>query len=184
MEKALDQLEKVVLPLSSPSQTPLQVNQMTRVLLGLSPPSEPSPLQPAITFFDKGLNPSQRAAVQFALEANEIALIHGPPGTGKTWTLIEIVRQLVARAALPMSSNEIRIRPQQILICAASNLAVDNILERLLALPEKLNVTRIGHPARVMTGGVNGAKMLEATLEVRAGRSDQVSFHVKTVLGV
>lgn len=63
------------------------------------------------------------------------------------------------------------------LVCGASNLSVDNILERLLALPppEKgkgtsLKMTRIGHPARVMAR----EDVLDAILEVKAGRSDQV----------
>ena len=64
-------------------------------------------------------------------------------------------------------------------MCGASNLSVDNILERLLALPapEKgkgtpLKVTRIGHPARVMAN----EGVLEATLEVKASRSEQVGL--------
>lgn len=63
------------------------------------------------------------------------------------------------------------------LVCGASNLSVDNILERLLALPSsdketKLKVTRIGHPARVMAH----QGVLESTLEVKSTRSDEVSF--------
>lgn len=62
-------------------------------------------------------------------------------------------------------------------MCGASNLSVDNILERLLALPpgdkgEKLRMTRIGHPARVMSH----EGVLDATLDAKAGRSDQVEF--------
>ncbi len=65
-------------------------------------------------------------------------------GTGKTHTLIEIIQQLTRET--PDNSN-----PSRVLVCGASNLAVDNILERLLALPavdkiQKLKVTRIGHP--------------------------------------
>ena len=90
-------------------------------------------------------------------------------GTGKTHTLIEIIRQL----ATITPHNP---KPQRILVCGASNLSVDNILERLLALPlpvkgeVSLRATRIGHPARVMAN----ESVLEATLEVKAGRSDQV----------
>lgn len=63
------------------------------------------------------------------------------------------------------------------LVCGASNLSVDNILERLLALPatdkaQKLKVTRIGHPARVMAH----EGILESTLEVKATMTDQVNF--------
>jgi DNA polymerase alpha-associated DNA helicase A len=180
MDKALHQLEKAMIPPTSSSstspssQSPHAPSQLARVLLGLCPPSEPFPSPTPLTFFDLNLNDSQRAAVKFALDAQEVACIHGPPGTGKTWTLVEIVRQLVNRGN--RNDDSIADRPRKILICGASNLSVDNILERLLALPEKLNVTRVGHPARVMTGGVEGAKILDATLEVRASRSDQASL--------
>ena len=81
------------------------------------------------------MNESQVKAVKLALEADTIALIHGPPGTGKSYTLIEIIRQFVNQG-------------KRILVCGASNLAVDNILERLI--PFKLPLTRLGHPARVL----------------------------------
>ena len=89
-------------------------------------------------------------------------------GSGKTHTLIEVIRQLTTVTP----SNP---KPLRLLVCGASNLSVDNILERLLALPapesgKKLKVTRVGHPARVM----NQEEVLEATLEVKASRSDQV----------
>ncbi|KAI0080422.1 P-loop containing nucleoside triphosphate hydrolase protein [Panus rudis PR-1116 ss-1] len=172
MEKTLDTLEKVALPgLSNkenknvPQSTPL-----IRVLLGLQDVSKPNPVQ-TITFFDETLNPSQREAVKFALESPEVACIHGPPGTGKTHTLIEIIRQLTT--VTPANP-----KPLRLLICGASNLSVDNILERLLALPstekdkEKMKVTRLGHPARVMAND----GVLESTLEVKASRSDQAAL--------
>jgi superfamily I DNA and/or RNA helicase len=80
------------------------------------------------------LNGSQNQAVRFALSAEDIAIIHGPPGTGKTTTLIELIRQIVQNG-------------QSVLAVAASNLAVDNMLERLINAGEK--AVRIGHPARV-----------------------------------
>lgn len=137
------------------------------VLLGITQPSKPLPL-PGITFFDELLNESQKTAVRFTLEAPEVACIHGPPGTGKTHTLIEIIRQLT-------SVSPANPKPQRLLVCGASNLSVDNILERLLALPavekgEKLKVTRVGHPARVMAH----QGVLESTLDAKAGRSEQV----------
>jgi DNA polymerase alpha-associated DNA helicase A len=89
-------------------------------------------------------------------------------GTGKTHTLIEIIRQLT-------SITPVNPRPMHLLVCGASNLSVDNILERLLALPapspgSKLVVTRIGHPARVIPH--EGA--LNSTLEAQTERSDEV----------
>jgi len=90
-------------------------------------------------------------------------------GTGKTHTLIEVIRQLTSVS----SANPKSLR---VLVCGASNLAVDNILERLLALPvakseNRLKVTRVGHPARVMSDD----NVLDSTLDVKAGRSDEVS---------
>ena len=153
--------------------------------MGISAPSERTPLN-NITFFDPNLNESQKEAVKFALESPEVACIHGPPGitvisrtgvesklgaegTGKTHTLIEIIRQLT-------SVSSVNPRPLRILVCGASNLAVDNVLERLLALPvtksgSKLKVTRVGHPARVMSD----EDVLDSTLDMKAGRSDEVS---------
>lgn len=66
-------------------------------------------------------------------------------------------------------------KPLRLLVCGASNLSVDNILERLLALPApengvKLKITRIGHPARVMAH----EGVLDSTLEVKASQSEQV----------
>jgi DNA polymerase alpha-associated DNA helicase A len=97
-----------------------------------------------------------------------IAHTQGSSGTGKTHTLIEIIRQL----ATVTPHNP---KPLRLLVCGASNLSVDNILERLLALPpgekgEKFRVTRIGHPARVM----ENEGVLESTLDMKAGRSEQV----------
>ena len=84
--------------------------------------------------------------------------------------MIELIRQLTT----VMPSNP---KPLRLLVCGASNLSVDNILERLLALPApengaKLKVTRVGHPARVMAQD----DVLDATLEVKASRSDQVGI--------
>jgi len=81
-----------------------------------------------------GLNAAQREAIRFALSAEDIAIIHGPPGTGKTTSVVEFIRQAVARG-------------EKVLACAPSNTAVDNLLERLAASGQR--VVRVGHPARV-----------------------------------
>jgi len=93
----------------------------------------------------------------------------GAAGTGKTHTLIEVIRQLT-------SVSSVNLKPLRILVCGASNLAVDNILERLLALPvakseNRPKVTRVGHPARVMSDD----SVLDSTLDMKAERSDEVS---------
>ena len=84
--------------------------------------------------FTTELNESQQAAIRFALSASDVAIIHGPPGTGKTTTIVELICQAVARG-------------QKVLACAPSNTAVDNLLEKLVAF--RLKALRLGHPARV-----------------------------------
>ncbi|PPQ95376.1 hypothetical protein CVT26_008221 [Gymnopilus dilepis] len=182
MDKAMDQLEKIVLP-SGDGKTIGQLNDLIQVLLGMKPPSPKQKID-NIPFFDETLNESQKAAIKFCLESPEVACIHGPPGTGKTHTLIEIIRQLT-------TETSINPKPKRVLVCGASNLSVDNILERLLALPvigkaQRLKVTRIGHPARVMAH----EGILESTLEVKATRTDQAALardvkdELETALGV
>jgi superfamily I DNA and/or RNA helicase len=83
---------------------------------------------------DDALDDRQRAAVDAALRSGDIALIHGPPGTGKTRTLVEVVRQRVARG-------------ERVLCSAPSNTAVDNLGIRLAEAG--VRAVRLGHPARV-----------------------------------
>lgn len=166
MDKAIDRLEKTVLPTGDGKW---ELTPLTQVLMGMKPMAEKAPVQ-NIAYIDPNLNDSQKEAVRFCLESPEVACIHGPPGTGKTHTLIEIIRQLT-------SQSDANPRPLRLLVCGASNLAVDNILERLLALPvqdksERLKVTRIGHPARVMAS----EGILDATLEVKSTRTDQAAL--------
>ncbi|KAF9070139.1 P-loop containing nucleoside triphosphate hydrolase protein [Rhodocollybia butyracea] len=161
MDRAIEQLEKTIKGEKDTELTPL-----VQVLMGLTLPSPKDRLDD-ITFFDETLNPSQKEAIKFCLESPEVACIHGPPGTGKTHTLIEIIRQIIT------SSD----RSKRILVCGASNLSVDNILERLLALPvspnsPRIKVTRIGHPARVMAH----QGILESTLDIKAARTDQAAL--------
>lgn len=97
------------------------------------------------------LNDSQQEALKRVLEAQDVAIIHGPPGTGKTTTLVEAIRQTVAVE-------------KQVLVCAPSNAAVDLLVEKL---SEKgLNVVRIGHPARVTE------QSLSKTLDARIANHD------------
>jgi ATP-dependent RNA/DNA helicase IGHMBP2 len=80
-----------------------------------------------------GLNTSQQAAVRKIISAHDLAIVHGPPGTGKTTTLVQAIKL--------MAANE------QVLVVAPSNTAVDLLSEKLAQ--EGLNVLRIGNPARV-----------------------------------
>lgn len=120
--------------------------EMRDVLLGQREPEFDAiaPIAP----LDAGLNESQRDAMALALAAKDLAIIHGPPGTGKTTAVVEVIRQAVRRG-------------ERVLACAPSNLAVDNLLEKLLAAGE--NAIRLGHPARV------SELLREHTLDVLAG---------------
>ncbi|MBK8097082.1 MAG: AAA family ATPase [Planctomycetes bacterium] len=106
---------------------------LQQVLFGERDPAfaPPRPL----TFCDPTLDDSQRAAVEHALAAENIALIHGPPGTGKTTAVVEFIRQCA-------------LRRERVLACAPANVAVDNLAERLAAAG--LRIVRLGHPARVL----------------------------------
>jgi superfamily I DNA and/or RNA helicase len=75
-------------------------------------------LIPNVESADCGVNVEQKEAVARALGASNVMLLHGPPGTGKTTAVVEIILQEVKRGA-------------KVLACAASNIAVDNMVERL-----------------------------------------------------
>lgn len=93
-------------------------------------PFRPDPPEPA----SNGLNPSQHAAVQAILASRDVAVIHGPPGTGKTTTLVAAIRLLCEREST-------------VLVTAPSNTAADLLTERLAA--QDLRVVRVGNVSRV-----------------------------------
>ena len=95
---------------------------------------------PYIDYIDKNLNASQKIAIENALSCENFFLIHGPFGTGKTRTLVELI------------SQETR-QNHKVLATAESNAAIDNILERLMN-NKKLNLTRLGHPQRVSKNNI------------------------------
>jgi len=93
-----------------------------------------------------GLNQSQNTAVQKIIAAKDIAIIHGPPGTGKTTTLVQAIRQTLKTE-------------KQVLVCSSSNTAVDLLTEKLHR--EGINVLRLGNPARI------SEEVLMNTLDVK-----------------
>ncbi|QKY19824.1 IGHMBP2 family helicase [Halolamina sp. CBA1230] len=120
------------------------------VFAGVADPADPSPAE-VEGFFDDALNDSQREAVRRAVGTEDVHLIHGPPGTGKTTTAVEVIRQCVDRG-------------ESVLATAASNTAVDNVVERLA--DTDLDVVRVGHPARVTP------TLREHTLDERVEATD------------
>ncbi|KAJ0069990.1 hypothetical protein NL108_018485 [Boleophthalmus pectinirostris] len=108
---------------------------LVAVLFGDARPSTLRRTSDEIKFLNPNLDESQRDAVSFALSQKELAIIHGPPGTGKTTTVTEVVLQLVQQGL-------------KVLCCASSNVAVDNLVERLVRW--RARVVRLGHPARLL----------------------------------
>src|SRR5258708_547241 len=111
-----------------------RVAELREILLGSQPASvqlrKPKQTYPPV----EGLSPVQNQAIRKIMAAKDVAIIHGPPGTGKTTTLVEAI-------ALTVKDE------QQVLVCTPSNAAVDLLADKLDA--KGLDVVRIGHPARV-----------------------------------
>ncbi|KAK3035165.1 hypothetical protein RJ639_032838, partial [Escallonia herrerae] len=115
------------------------------VLFGERPPTV-SKKDVKFTPFNSNLDHSQKDAISKALSSKDVFLLHGPPGTGKTTTVVEIILQEVKRGS-------------KILASAASNIAVDNIVERLV--PHRVKLVRLGHPARLLP------QVLESALDAQ-----------------
>ena len=107
------------------------------LILGDRTSHQPKPID--FDPWNEDLNPSQRTAISAALGTRDIFLIHGPPGTGKTTTLVELIFQATQRN-------------KRVLATAESNTAADNMLLKLAAYPD-IKIVRVGHPARIVPGG-------------------------------
>ncbi|GLT96075.1 hypothetical protein SLE2022_137240 [Rubroshorea leprosula] len=146
MKDALIQLSKGVLKGPAADLVP--------VLFGERPPTF-SKKDVTFTPFNSNLDHSQKDAISKALSSKDVFLLHGPPGTGKTTTVVEIILQEVKRGS-------------KILACAASNIAVDNIVERLV--PHRVKLVRLGHPARLLP------QVLDSALDAQVLRGDNSSL--------
>lgn len=108
-----------------------QLSSLREILLG----NEKAMIREGIPHEEAaGLNRSQQLALAKVIEAADVGLIHGPPGTGKTTTLVQAIKQTIHAE-------------HQVLVCAPSNAAVDLLVDKLSE--QGLSVLRIGHPARV-----------------------------------
>lgn len=119
-----------------------QLAHLRDVLLGKTPTSRRNLFPVRFPW----LNTTQEEAVNHVLSAKEVSIVHGPPGTGKTTTLVEAIYETLHRE-------------NQVMVCAQSNTAVDWISEKLV--DRGINVLRIGNPTRV------NDKMLSFTYERR-----------------
>ena len=132
------EFQKLKLAVENAKNPSSHYRDLCNVLFGLKEPEVLPPDLCPLALFNPNLDRTQRRAVKFVLEQRELAIIHGPPGTGKTTAVVEVILQEVRGGA-------------KVLVCAPSNVAVDNILERLLVhRPEvRGRYVRIGQPARV-----------------------------------
>jgi superfamily I DNA and/or RNA helicase len=113
-----------------------RVARLRDISLGLKKPLPGDPISEEVfRNFDPTLNEDQKKAVAMALETEDVLLIHGPPGTGKTRVLTEIIYQAFQKG-------------QAVLVSAPSNAACDHLVECLVK--KKIPVTRLGHPARII----------------------------------
>nr|KIR45308.1 DNA helicase [Cryptococcus bacillisporus CA1280] len=185
MERTLAHLERLVLPSGGTPSPPSFNMPLVQVLLGKQLPTWKETIPPQnnvealgqlssdedMKWFSQHLNDSQKESIKFCLKANEVACIHGPPGTGKTHTLVELIFQLLSRTASPNTTL-----PPRILITTPSNLALDNLLIRLHILTQqppynsllsRNSFLRMGHPTRVHRD------LVKETLDWKAANGDQ-----------
>jgi superfamily I DNA and/or RNA helicase len=121
MEKALDDISKA---------NGTRLEELRDILKG----KQMANFVPCNPYCNEWLNPSQQEAVNQILSSKDVALVHGPPGTGKTTTLVEAIIETLKTE-------------RQIMVCAYNNIAVDVIAEKLME--RGISVVRIGNPAKV-----------------------------------
>lgn len=142
-------LEKVI------SASNSRLAKLRDVMYGLAVPAFKPEAAMAIT----GLNTSQNTAVTKIMSAQDIAIIHGPPGTGKTTTLVQAIRQTL-------------MTEKQVLVCSPSNTAVDLLTEKLHR--EGISVLRLGNPARISEEVISNT--LDAKIAAHESYKDLKSY--------
>ena len=141
-ENSYDEMQNACKLAASLAEKPAE-GRLIQILTGNKAPS----FENSVPVTVPSLNSSQQAAVNKILHANDLAIVHGPPGTGKTTTLVQAIKAMIKK------DN------QQILVVAPSNTAVDLLSEKLS--DEGLNVLRVGNPARV------SERLLSLTLDYK-----------------
>ncbi|XP_010425113.1 PREDICTED: DNA-binding protein SMUBP-2-like isoform X2 [Camelina sativa] len=143
-------------------------SDLVPVLFGERQPTVSKKDVKSFTPFNKNLDQSQKDAITKALSSKDVFLLHGPPGTGKTTTVVEIILQEVKRGT-------------KILACAASNIAVDNIVERLV--PHKVKLVRVGHPARLLPQVLDSALDAQVLKGDNSGLANDIRKEMKALNG-
>jgi len=137
-ESTYEEMEKTMKKLIGSDQQD-RIQELSKILLD----NQPAYFNNETYIIDyPDLNPSQSKAVNGIFSAQDTCVVHGPPGTGKTTTLVRAIREVVTRE-------------KQVLVTAPSNAAVDLLVEKLVQ--KEINVVRIGHPARVTQSVVNNS---------------------------
>ncbi|WVF71157.1 hypothetical protein IAT40_005955 [Kwoniella sp. CBS 6097] len=181
MDKTLLHLRRLIVPEDGAPSPHAQNFGLINSLLSIQSPTWSKTVPPTIKdeqqqqeglqWYDDKLNDSQKEAIRFCLTAESVACVHGPPGTGKTHTLIELIFQLLSRPASPGTTL-----PPRILITTPSNLALDNLLLRLHFLSQLPpyntilppgSILRLGHPTRVHRD------LVKETLDYRAANGEE-----------
>ncbi|MEM9983775.1 MAG: AAA domain-containing protein, partial [Bacteroidota bacterium] len=130
-DRTYQEMQQALSQVIDPDKSQARITELRETLVGERAPDFH---QWNIEFTSGRLNKSQNRAIQRILTAQDVAIIHGPPGTGKTTTLVEAIKETC-------------LHEHQVLVCAASNTAVD--LLTLRCLEAGLEVLRLGNPARV-----------------------------------
>ena len=148
-ESTYDEMERTMRSMANVREGRLK--ELIKVMLGETEPRFGS----LYDLNHPGLNVSQNKALSFIRTAKDIALVHGPPGTGKTTTLVEAIKDTVTEE-------------KQVLVAAASNAAVDLLAEKLTQ--QGIRVLRIGHPARVTD------EVVSCTIDARLSEHDDAKM--------
>mgnify|MGYP000845496258 CR=1 FL=1 len=133
----------------------MSLSQETQIMQLLLGESQFSPVKSFKIdhYYNSDLNSSQKKAIEFSM-SNNLSIIHGPPGTGKTSTIVELVKQLITFKRSSTARSFSGRKASRILICGPSNISVDTILERLSDFISNNGgydkLVRIGHPARIL----------------------------------
>jgi len=149
-DNSYDQMQ-AALKLAMATEEKSPTGRLVRILTGSTTPTFDTTMSP---YTNAKLNDSQQAAVNKLLQANELGIVHGPPGTGKTTTLVQAIKALIQRGM------------GRILVTAPSNTAVDLLSEKLSE--EGLSVLRVGSPARV------SERLLSLTLDSKIAAHSSV----------